>query len=514
MESHLFNRLKYLRQNINYLTAKEHEELGELEAQYKFEQYQLRNPEYPNYADEEDFSDLGFHQQDWQESSSNYGPSQNSQSFSRVERHRQNGGYDSDDNYTEDDEADEAYDDVYEEEPAYHEGPAKNSRPVSRKKSGKKGKNSAAAMSNGSKKSKKYKANGKKRHHWFRNILILLLLIIVTMAGFFVYGYQRGVKKAGAPIKAEQFNGQKTASGAVNILILGADQRPDQTSAVAHTDSIMVLQLKPKDGKIKMVSLMRDTLVNIPGYSVDGQDDLKINTAYTLGEKDGPHKGAELLRQTIEGNFGIKIQYYALVDFSSFATIIDSLFPGGVAIDAQFATIDGVKQDEVPVPDDLSAQDGLVKTDVTLSDEDAQAYGYDQGGVFMMIKPGKQKMNGRTLLNYARFRHDDENDFGRVKRQQQVMSTLMSKVKNPLSLFTGSSALGTAKALTETNIPDSFFVTNGLSTVWDAKNGTSKMTVPELEKADYENQYDQYGGLGLGIDIGSYKTRIEQFLGN
>ncbi|GAB2024287.1 LCP family protein [Lactovum odontotermitis] len=501
MESHLFNRLKYLRQNINYLSAKEHEELGELEAQYKFEQYQLRNPEYSNYADEEDFSDLGFNAEQ-QDSAFNYGTSQTSQRFSRIERHRQENDYD-DDN------------EDYEEDSDYIELPVRNSRfASSNKKSDNNKQNSALTKDKKQQKKSKYKANGKKRHHWFRNILILLLLIIVTMAGFFIYGYQRGVKKAGTPITAEKFNGQKTASGAVNILILGADQRPDQTSAVAHTDSIMVLQLKPKDGKIKMVSLMRDTLVHIPNFSEDGMDDLKINTAYTLGERDNKHMGAELLRETIESNFGIKTQYYALVDFSSFATIIDSLFPGGVEIDAQFSTIDHKKYDQVPVPDDLSAKDGLVKSDVTLSDEDAQAYGYDQGGVFMMIKQGKQKMNGRTLLNYARFRHDDENDFGRVKRQQQVMSTLMSKVKNPLSLFTGSSALGTAKALTETNIPDSFFVTNGLSTVWDAKNGTSKMTVPELEKADYENQYDQYGGLGLGIDIGSYKTRIEQFLGN
>lgn len=500
MESHLFNRLKYLRQNINYLSAKEHEELGELEAQYKFEQYQLRNPEYSSYADEEDFSDLGFDANQQQDNAFNYGTSQDSQGFSRVERHRQERDYDDDD--------DDDYED-YEEEPVYDE------RPLSGKKSAKNRKNSMPVPVKDKKQKKsKYKANGKKRHHWFRNILIIFLLVIVTMVGFFIYGYQRGVKKAGTPITAEKFNGQKTASGAVNILVLGADQRPDQTSAVAHTDSIMVLQLKPKDGKIKMVSLMRDTLVHIPGYSEDGMDDLKINTAYTLGEQDNKHMGANLLRETIESNFGIKTQYYALVDFSSFATIIDSLFPGGVEIDAQFSTIDQKKYDQVPVPDDLSAKDGLVKSDVTLSDEDAQAYGYDQGGVFMMIKQGKQKMNGRTLLNYARFRHDDENDFGRVKRQQQVMSTLMSKVKNPLSLFTGSSALGTAKALTETNIPDSFFVTNGLSTVWDAKNGTSKFTVPELEKGDYENQYDQYGGLGLGIDIGSYKTRIEQFLGN
>jgi anionic cell wall polymer biosynthesis LytR-Cps2A-Psr (LCP) family protein len=47
-------------------------------------------------------------------------------------------------------------------------------------------------------------------------------------------------------------------------------------------------------------------------------------------------------------------------------------------------------------------------------------------------------MDGRTLLNYARFRKDDEGDFGRTKRQQQVMQAIMSGVKSPLTLFTGS----------------------------------------------------------------------------
>lgn len=78
-------------------------------------------------------------------------------------------------------------------------------------------------------------------------------------------------------------------------------------------------------------------------------------------------------------------------------------------------------------------------------------------------------MDGRMLLNYARFRHDDEGDYGRVKRQQQVLETVMSKMKNPLALFTASSALGTTRAVTMTNIPNSFFLTKGITTLLDMK---------------------------------------------
>ena len=60
------------------------------------------------------------------------------------------------------------------------------------------------------------------------------------MIGFFVYGYQRGVKHEGSVAKQEKFTSLKNSDGSVNILLLGADQRPWQSSGVAHTDTIMV----------------------------------------------------------------------------------------------------------------------------------------------------------------------------------------------------------------------------------------------------------------------------------
>ena len=67
-------------------------------------------------------------------------------------------------------------------------------------------------------------------------------------------------------LKLEVFHGQDTKDG-VNILILGSDQRVSQESTDARTDSIMVVNVGNKEGKIKMVSFMRDTLVNIKGAS-------------------------------------------------------------------------------------------------------------------------------------------------------------------------------------------------------------------------------------------------------
>ena len=66
------------------------------------------------------------------------------------------------------------------------------------------------------------------------------------------------------------------------------------------------------------------------------------------------------MRQMLKDNFDIDIQYYAMVDFKTFATAIDTLFPNGVEMNAQFSTVDGEKVSEVEVPDDLNMKDGVV----------------------------------------------------------------------------------------------------------------------------------------------------------
>ncbi|QPS71292.1 LCP family protein [Lactococcus garvieae] len=349
----------------------------------------------------------------------------------------------------------------------------------------------------------------KKKKSWFKRILFIILAILLIMVGFFIYGYQRGASREGGAIKAEAFNGVANSDGSVNILLLGADQRPGQSSGVAHSDSIMVLNVG-RSGKMQLVSFMRDTLVNIPGVGDASQGpNMKINAAFTIGEQN-ENQGVELVRQTLQQNFGINCKYYAVVDFSSFATVIDSMFPAGVEIDAKFSTINGQKFDEVPVPDDLAETEGMASNDKQLSAEEAAALGYpDGGGIFMMIKQGKQRMNGRTLLNYARFRHDDQGDFGRVQRQQQVLETLTSKMKNPLTLFTGSSAMGTARAVTMTNVPNTFLLTKALPAMF---GGMENTTIPSDN--DWQDGYDMYGGSGILIDLNKYSAKAQEILGN
>ena len=342
------------------------------------------------------------------------------------------------------------------------------------------------------------KVKKKKPRRFFKRVLIWLLLLVTCVAAGMIIMFLRGFQSATtsnkpADAKAAQvqvFNGQDTKDG-VNILIMGTDGRIGQNSAETRTDTIMVLNVSGSDKKIKLVSFMRDNLVYIDGYSqiVNGkkQTDNKLNVAYELGEQEG-QKGAEMVRKVLKDNFDLDIKYYALVDFQAFATAIDTLFPDGVTIDAKFSTLNGQPLTEATVGDDLHATETESPTQT--------------------IKVGKQQMNGSTLLNYARFRDDDEGDYGRTKRQQQVMSAVLEQIKDPTKLFTGSEALGKVFGMTSTNLPYTFLLTNGLSVIEGAQNGIERLTVPEL--GDWVDAYDVYGGQGLLVDQNKYRTKLAQ----
>ena len=342
------------------------------------------------------------------------------------------------------------------------------------------------------------KVKKKKPRRFFKRVLIWLLLLITCVAAGMIIMFLRGFQSATtsnkpADAKAAQvevFNGQDTKDG-VNILIMGTDGRIGQNSAETRTDTIMVLNVSGSDKKIKLVSFMRDNLVYIDGYSqiVNGkkQTDNKLNVAYELGEQEG-QKGAEMVRKVLKDNFDLDIKYYALVDFQAFATAIDTLFPDGVTIDAKFSTLNGQPLTEATVGYDLHATETESPTQT--------------------IRVGKQQMNGSTLLNYARFRDDDEGDYGRTKRQQQVMSAVLEQIKDPTKLFTGSEALGKVFGMTSTNLPYTFLLTNGLSVIEGAQNGIERLTVPEL--GDWVDAYDVYGGQGLLVDQNKYRTKLAQ----
>lgn len=309
------------------------------------------------------------------------------------------------------------------------------------------------------------------------SLLLLAVSLIILLIGF---NFFKGMNSVSEKPVAEVFNGVDTLNG-TNILILGTDGRTGQTTDETRTDTIMVLNVNNSDNKLKLVSFMRDTLVTIGGY------DYKINAAYSLGELNY-QQGAENVRMVLKENFDIDIKYYAMIDFSTFATTIDTLFPEGVEIDAQFSTIDGETVSSVEVPNDIG-------------------FG-DQSTPYQTIQVGRQRMNGQTLLNYARYRSDDEGDFGRTRRQQEVLSAVMTQAKNPMKLFSGAEAIGKIIAMTPTTVPQTFMFTQGMGIASDAANGIDRLTIPE--NGDWIDDYDLYGGMALRVDFEKYQQRLAE----
>ncbi|MGL4696261.1 LCP family protein [Enterococcus larvae] len=306
------------------------------------------------------------------------------------------------------------------------------------------------------KKPKKIKKRGKRR--WFKWLMLALFLLIVLPVVFFFKGKYAAEHDTSLPAEeAETFNGVKSADGSNNILLLGSDTRGEDSG---RADTIMVLQLDGPSGKPKLISFMRDTFVDIPGYDAN-----KINASYAYG-------GAELVRQTLAQNFGIECKYYAKVDFQSFEKVIDSLFPSGVEIDAE--------------------------KDINLDGVD--------------IAQGNQKMDGHVLLQYARFRMDEEADFGRVRRQQQVMSAVISQLKNPLVLLRTPESAGKLVGYMANNIPSTFLLMNGPSLALKGASGIDRLTVPVDDS--WANGYYDYAGSVLEIDLGMNQQAIQSFLAN
>ena len=188
--------------------------------------------------------------------------------------------------------------------------------------------------------------------------------------------------------------------GRINVLLLGIDRR-NGTGWAYRTDTIVVVTLDPKTRAAGMLSIPRDLQVTIPGHGED-----RINTANVFGSRqDNPEGGPDLLKATMEANFGIPIDGYLMVDFSVFEEIVDTL--GGIEVEVPRVLHDTRYPD--PRPGDPHA----FKT--------------------IHFDPGRQVMDGERALDYARSRMSTT-DFDRAKRQQLILLAIRERALSPSAI--------------------------------------------------------------------------------
>jgi LCP family protein required for cell wall assembly len=182
------------------------------------------------------------------------------------------------------------------------------------------------------------------------------------------------------------------AADAINIVVLGSDQRPDWSEW--HTDAIHVVSVQTDRAAVTVISIPRDLYVYIPGLWMS-----RVNFADYYGEAYAyPGGGSGLLRDTLLYNLGIRADYFVRTDFDGLIGIVDTL--GGI---------------EVPVHCHLS---------------DHWPYP-DENGEYpvLTMEPGVHPMDGETALWYARSRLTTS-VFSRERRQQEVLQAIWRKVRD------------------------------------------------------------------------------------
>jgi LCP family protein required for cell wall assembly len=196
----------------------------------------------------------------------------------------------------------------------------------------------------------------------------------------------------------------------VNILVMGIDRVPDvpaDSSAAldGRSDTMLLVQVNPEDNSINVLSIPRDTQVEIPGVGLT-----KINHANMLG-------GDSLAARVVSRNLnGVTIDRYVRVSTEAFRELVDLL--GGV---------------EVFVPHRMSYTD-------------------ETQGLYIDLEQGWQTLDGDQAEQFARFRSDGNGDIGRVQRQQQLIRAMRDRITNPAVIPKIPQAIQLIQSYVDTNL--------------------------------------------------------------
>jgi LCP family protein required for cell wall assembly len=230
------------------------------------------------------------------------------------------------------------------------------------------------------------------------------------------------------------------------VLLAGTDDAAE--SGISRSDTIILARIDPHQKKAVLVSIPRDTRVQIPGYGYQ-----KINAAYAFGaieEKNG-HSGPEFLIDAVSKLTGIKVHDFVQVDFSGFRQVVDAL--GGV---------------EVDVPVDI------------VGDRDA-------GDVD--VYAGQQRLDGEHALVFVRSRDFALSDYQRQANQRTFLQATAKQVlsSDPMAVVNSINALSRIIA-TSFNVDDIVDIANQMRSIQESDIFTYSIpcTSNKIEGSDYE----------------------------
>lgn len=265
--------------------------------------------------------------------------------------------------------------------------------------------------------SKRRKKKKKKKSLGFKIFIgfLCIILAIAVVGGGYVIGLLNKMdnielNKDNLGIVEDEFKEYENVNKIKNIALFGIDATDGETG---RSDSIMIATLDPVHNKLKITSVMRDSYVSIDGY---GQD--KINHAYAYG-------GPELAIKTLNENFGLNIEDFISVNFSSLPTIINIL--GGIDIEITQEELEYINS----YIDDINVKDRTNSPHISYA--------------------GVQHLDGTQALAYSRIRYTSGGDYERTQRHRTVLNALFNKLTST-SVASYNSLLNEVLPYVQTNL--------------------------------------------------------------
>ncbi|WP_288275069.1 biofilm formation/cell division transcriptional regulator BrpA [uncultured Streptococcus sp.] len=318
-------------------------------------------------------------------------------------------------------------------------------------------------------------------------LLMLAAIIVTTVVALGVYvttAYNFSTSEL-----AKTFKDYKTSGSSSNaieqtkpfsILLMGVDTGDSERQSTweGNSDSMILVTVNPKTKKTTMTSLERDVLIELTGPEDNDMNGVqaKLNAAYASG-------GAQMAIMTIQDLLDINIDYYMQINMQGLVDLVDAV--GGITVTNDF---------DFPI---------------SISENEPE--------YTATVEPGTHKINGEQALVYARMRYDDpEGDYGRQKRQREVIQKVLKKILALDSVSSYKKILSAVSKNMQTNIeissstiPSLLGYTDALKTIetYQLKgegqtiNGTSYQVVSSDHLLEIQNTIKKQLGLEESTEL-------------
>ena len=252
---------------------------------------------------------------------------------------------------------------------------------------------------------------GKKKSDGKKIVIIEIVVAILLIVGVAIYltlgkmNWDNSISIDNLEVNNLDDATEEILDNYTTLAFFGVDNRSNGKYEGGNSDSMMVVSINKDTKEVNIVSVMRDTYLNVD----DGDTYRKCNYAYNHG---GPEQAINMLNR----NFDLKVSGYVSVDFMALAKIVDDL--GGLEVEITQAMVDATNP-ETGGP----ALAGYIAEVQTVIDGK-----YKESECF--LQPGVQKLNGTQIVGYCRQRYCGGDDYGRTERQREVVSKIMNEAVN------------------------------------------------------------------------------------